>query len=131
MRIAVTFLSHLDQLLEIGLIPDNAMTCEELLKALNEYVDDEAALAVCREFAGSLPSIWRAVIHARLWWTIFARAALCTKRVSPIECLPSLKLACETVCRNGGIRSSGKRTDLAFWNAIPESIVTFSTLLDQ
>jgi hypothetical protein len=27
------------------------MTCEELLKALNEYVDDEAALAVCREFA--------------------------------------------------------------------------------
>ena len=30
------------------------MTCEELLKALNEYVDDEAALAVCREFAEHL-----------------------------------------------------------------------------
>lgn len=26
------------------------MTCEELLKALNEYVDDETALAVCAQF---------------------------------------------------------------------------------
>ena len=31
-----------------------AMTCEELLKALNEYVDDETVLAVCREFADHL-----------------------------------------------------------------------------
>ncbi|HVK11342.1 MAG TPA: anti-sigma factor [Gemmataceae bacterium] len=30
------------------------MTCEELLKALNDYVDDEATLAVCREFADHL-----------------------------------------------------------------------------
>jgi hypothetical protein len=30
------------------------MTCEELLKALNEYVDDETVLAVCREFADHL-----------------------------------------------------------------------------
>jgi hypothetical protein len=30
------------------------MTCEELLKALNEYVDDETVLAVCREFAEHL-----------------------------------------------------------------------------
>lgn len=31
-----------------------SMTCEELLKALNEYIDDESALAVCREFAEHL-----------------------------------------------------------------------------
>lgn len=31
-----------------------AMTCEELLKSLNEYVDDEAVLTVCREFAEHL-----------------------------------------------------------------------------
>ncbi|MFO0849587.1 MAG: hypothetical protein U0871_13675 [Gemmataceae bacterium] len=31
-----------------------AMTCEELLKALNEYVDDEAVRAVCTEFADHL-----------------------------------------------------------------------------
>ena len=31
-----------------------AMTCEELLKALNDYVDDETVLAVCREFAEHL-----------------------------------------------------------------------------
>jgi len=30
------------------------MTCEELLKALNDYVDDETVLAVCREFAAHL-----------------------------------------------------------------------------
>ena len=30
------------------------MTCEELLKALNDYVDDETILAVCREFATHL-----------------------------------------------------------------------------
>ncbi len=30
------------------------MTCEELLKALNDYVDDETVLAVCREFAHHL-----------------------------------------------------------------------------
>ena len=30
------------------------MTCEELLKALNDYVDDETILAVCREFAAHL-----------------------------------------------------------------------------
>lgn len=30
------------------------MSCEELLKALNDYVDDEAALAVYREFADHL-----------------------------------------------------------------------------
>lgn len=30
------------------------MSCEELLKALNEYVDDESVLAVCREFAEHL-----------------------------------------------------------------------------
>jgi hypothetical protein len=30
------------------------MTCEELLIALNEYVDDEASLAVCEEFAEHL-----------------------------------------------------------------------------
>ena len=30
------------------------MTCDELLKALNDYVDDEAVLAVCREFADHL-----------------------------------------------------------------------------
>jgi hypothetical protein len=30
------------------------MTCEELLKALNDYVDDETVLAVCREFADHL-----------------------------------------------------------------------------
>lgn len=30
------------------------MTCEELLKALNEYVDDATAAAVCREFAEHL-----------------------------------------------------------------------------
>jgi hypothetical protein len=31
-----------------------SLTCEELLKALNDYVDDEAVLAVCREFAEHL-----------------------------------------------------------------------------
>jgi hypothetical protein len=31
-----------------------AMTCEELLKALNDYVDDQTVLAVCREFAAHL-----------------------------------------------------------------------------
>ncbi len=31
-----------------------AMSCEELLKALNEYVDDETVAAVCREFAEHL-----------------------------------------------------------------------------
>ncbi len=30
------------------------LTCEELLKALNDYVDDETVLAVCREFAAHL-----------------------------------------------------------------------------
>lgn len=30
------------------------MTCEELLKALNDYVDDETVVAVCREFAEHL-----------------------------------------------------------------------------
>lgn len=30
------------------------MTCEELLKALNDYVDDETILAVCEEFAKHL-----------------------------------------------------------------------------
>jgi hypothetical protein len=30
------------------------MTCEELLKALNDYVDDETVAAVCREFAEHL-----------------------------------------------------------------------------
>ena len=30
------------------------MTCEELLKALNEYVDDPAALVACEEFAEHL-----------------------------------------------------------------------------
>lgn len=30
------------------------MTCEELLKALNDYVDDATVLAVCREFAAHL-----------------------------------------------------------------------------
>ena len=27
------------------------MSCDELLKALNDYVDDESTVAVCREFA--------------------------------------------------------------------------------
>ena len=31
-----------------------AMSCEELLKALNEYLDDETVTAVCREFAEHL-----------------------------------------------------------------------------
>jgi anti-sigma factor RsiW len=30
------------------------MTCEELLQALNAYVDDESALAACKEFADHL-----------------------------------------------------------------------------
>lgn len=30
------------------------MTCDELLLALNDYVDDETILAVCREFAEHL-----------------------------------------------------------------------------
>jgi hypothetical protein len=30
------------------------MSCEELLKALNEYVDNETVSAVCREFAEHL-----------------------------------------------------------------------------
>jgi hypothetical protein len=30
------------------------LTCEELLKSLNDYVDDETVLAVCREFAAHL-----------------------------------------------------------------------------
>lgn len=30
------------------------MSCEELLKALNDYVDDAAVSAVCREFAEHL-----------------------------------------------------------------------------
>ncbi len=30
------------------------MTCEELLKALNDYVDDETMVAVCQEFAAHL-----------------------------------------------------------------------------
>ncbi len=30
------------------------MTCEELLKALNEYVDDATALVDCQEFAAHL-----------------------------------------------------------------------------
>ena len=31
-----------------------AMTCEEILKSLNDYVDDETVLAVCKEFAEHL-----------------------------------------------------------------------------
>lgn len=30
------------------------MTCEELLQALNEYVDDATVLAIYRDFAGHL-----------------------------------------------------------------------------
>ena len=30
------------------------MTCEELLKALNDYVDDESVLAICQDFAEHL-----------------------------------------------------------------------------
>ena len=30
------------------------MTCEELLKALNDYVDDDTVIAVCQEFAAHL-----------------------------------------------------------------------------
>ncbi len=30
------------------------MSCEEILKALNDYVDDETVVAVCREFADHL-----------------------------------------------------------------------------
>lgn len=30
------------------------MTCDELLKVLNDYVDDESVAAVCREFADHL-----------------------------------------------------------------------------
>lgn len=30
------------------------MTCDELLQALNDYVDDESVAAVCREFADHL-----------------------------------------------------------------------------
>lgn len=30
------------------------LTCEELLKALNDYVDDATVLAVCKEFAAHL-----------------------------------------------------------------------------
>lgn len=30
------------------------MNCDELLRALNDYVDDETALALCREFAEHL-----------------------------------------------------------------------------
>ncbi len=30
------------------------MSCEELLKALNDYVDDQTVLVVCREFAEHL-----------------------------------------------------------------------------
>ena len=32
----------------------SVMTCEELLKAMNDYVDDETVLAVCQEFAAHL-----------------------------------------------------------------------------
>ena len=32
----------------------SGMTCEELLKALNDYVDDETVIAVCQEFAAHL-----------------------------------------------------------------------------
>jgi hypothetical protein len=30
------------------------MTCEELLKALNDYIDDESVLAICQDFAEHL-----------------------------------------------------------------------------
>ena len=30
------------------------MTCEELLKALNDYIDDESVLAICEDFADHL-----------------------------------------------------------------------------
>ncbi len=30
------------------------MTCEELLKALNDYIDDESLLAICQDFAEHL-----------------------------------------------------------------------------
>ena len=33
---------------------DRGMTCEELLQALNEYVDNEMLSALCREFAEHL-----------------------------------------------------------------------------
>lgn len=33
---------------------ETAMTCEELLKALNDYVDDATVLAICHEFAHHL-----------------------------------------------------------------------------
>jgi hypothetical protein len=32
----------------------SVMSCEELLKALNDYVDDETIIAVCQEFAAHL-----------------------------------------------------------------------------
>jgi len=34
--------------------PDQGMTCDELLKALNEYVDDDGLSASCQEFAEHL-----------------------------------------------------------------------------
>ena len=33
------------------------MTCEELLRTLNDYVDDETIIAVCQEFAAHLAGI--------------------------------------------------------------------------
>ena len=30
------------------------MTCEELLKALNDYIDDESTLAICQDFGEHL-----------------------------------------------------------------------------
>ncbi len=30
------------------------MTCEELLRALNDYIDDESVLAICEDFAEHL-----------------------------------------------------------------------------
>ncbi len=55
-----------------------AMSCEEILRALNDYVDGETLSAICREFATHLAGCNRARIVVDNIRTRFA----CTRTVS-------------------------------------------------
>ncbi len=64
------------------------MTCEELLKALNDYVDGAQLTEICEEFC----SISLAATHARSLWITFVRRFRCTEQGNPMRCHLPLKI---------------------------------------
>ncbi len=65
------------------------MTCEELLKALNDYVDG----ASLPRYAKSFRSISLAATHAKSLWTTFARRFRSTEQGNPMRCHQPLRIA--------------------------------------